>query len=57
MVLALGAVWGVVNGALIAKARINPLIATLGTLSVSGGLALTLADGVQIPFEDVTAES
>jgi ribose/xylose/arabinose/galactoside ABC-type transport system permease subunit len=45
----------VVNGLLIAKARINPLIATLGTLSVSGGLALTLSGGVQIPFTDVSA--
>jgi ribose transport system permease protein len=54
LVIALGAAWGVVNGLLIAKARINPLIATLGTLSVSGGLALTLSDGVQIPFSDVS---
>lgn len=52
-VLVAGAAWGVVNGLLIAKARINPLIATLGTLSVTGGLALTLADGVQVPFEDI----
>lgn len=55
LVIALGAAWGVVNGLLIAKARINPLIATLGTLSVSGGLALTLSGGVQIPFTDVSA--
>jgi ribose transport system permease protein len=54
IVIALGAAWGVFNGLLIAKARINPLIAILGTLSVSGGLALTLADGVQVPFEDVS---
>lgn len=54
VVLLLGASCGVVNGLLIAKARINPLIATLGTLSVTGGLALTLADGVQVPFLDVS---
>jgi ribose transport system permease protein len=54
LVIALGAAWGVVNGLLIAKARINPLIATLGTLSISGGLALTLSGGVQIPFDDVS---
>jgi ribose transport system permease protein len=54
VVLAVGAAWGVVNGLLIARARINPLIATLGTLSVTGGLALTLADGVQVPFDDPT---
>lgn len=54
IILLFGAAWGVVNGLLIAKARINPLIATLGTLSVAGGLALTLADGVQVPFADVS---
>jgi ribose transport system permease protein len=54
LVLLLGAAAGVVNGLLIARARINPLIATLGTLSVAGGLALTLADGVQVPFDDVS---
>lgn len=54
LVLALGAVCGLINGLLIARARINPLIATLGTLSVTGGLALSLANGVQVPFVDVT---
>jgi len=54
IILAFGAAWGVVTGLLIAKARINPLIATLGTLSVAGGLALPLADGVQVPFADVS---
>jgi ribose/xylose/arabinose/galactoside ABC-type transport system permease subunit len=54
IILLFGAAWGVVNGLLIAKARINPLIATLGTLSVAGGLALTLANGVQVPFADVS---
>jgi ribose transport system permease protein len=53
LVLALGAVCGLINGLLIARARINPLIATLGTLSVTGGLALSLANGVQVPFQDV----
>jgi ribose/xylose/arabinose/galactoside ABC-type transport system permease subunit len=37
---------------IVAKANINPLIATLATMSVTGGLALTIADGVQIPFAD-----
>jgi ribose transport system permease protein len=53
-VLAVGAVCGLVNGLIVAKANINPLITTLGTMSVTGGLALTIADGVQIPFEDPT---
>jgi ribose transport system permease protein len=51
LVLAAGGV-GLVNGLLIAKARINPLIATLGTLSITGGLAFTITDGVQVPFDD-----
>jgi ribose transport system permease protein len=50
--MAIGAVCGLVNGIIVAKAHINPLIATLGTMSVTGGLALTIADGVQIPFDD-----
>lgn len=54
-VLAVGAVCGLVNGLIVAKANINPLIATLGTMSVTGGLALTIADGVQIPFDDPAA--
>lgn len=52
-ILVLGAsVIGLLNGVLIAKARINPLIATLGTLSITGGLAFTITDGVQVPFDD-----
>src|ERR1035437_823648 len=54
-VLAVGAVCGLVNGLLVAKVNINPLIATLGTLSVTGGIALTIADGLQIPFSDPNA--
>jgi ribose transport system permease protein len=51
-VLVVGAVCGLANGLIVAKANINPLIATLATMSVTGGLALTIADGVQIPFVD-----
>lgn len=50
-VMVIGGMCGVVNGLIVAKARITPLIATLGTMSVTGGLALTIADGVQIPFK------
>lgn len=49
-VLAAGAIVGLINGLLITRARINPLIATLGTLSVVGGLALVISNGLQIPF-------
>lgn len=52
-VLAVGVACGLVNGVIVAKANINPLITTLGTLSITGGLALTIADGVQIPFTEL----
>jgi ribose transport system permease protein len=46
--LVTGAVWGVVNGILIAKAKIPPLIVTLGTLSVALGLAQVLTGGIDV---------
>ena len=46
--LVTGALWGIVNGILIAKAKIPPLIVTLGTLSVALGLAQVLTGGVDI---------
>jgi len=52
VVLGAGAVCGLVNGLVVSLARINPLIATLGTASVTAGIALTLSGGVQIPFAD-----
>jgi ribose/xylose/arabinose/galactoside ABC-type transport system permease subunit len=55
VVLLVGAAVGLVNGLIVAKANINPLIATLGTMSIAGGLALTIANGIQIPFVDVAA--
>ena len=51
-VVAIGAVVGLVNGLVIANGRISALIATLATMSITGGLALTLANGIQVPFED-----
>ncbi len=48
--LVAGAIVGLVNGVAVAYLKINPLIATLGVLSITGGLALTLADGQQVPF-------
>lgn len=55
IVLALGMVVGIVNGVLVNKVGISPLIATLGTLSVTGGLALTLSRGVTIPMTNFQA--
>ena len=40
--------WGVLNGFLVAKAKIPPLIVTLGTLSVALGLAQVITGGIDI---------
>lgn len=55
LVLVMGAAVGVVNGILVNKIGISPLIATLGTLSITSGLALTLSRGVTIPMRDFDA--
>jgi ribose transport system permease protein len=49
--LAAGALVGVVNGFLIAKAKLPPFIATLGMLNVTRGLAQILSDVRPIYFE------
>jgi ribose transport system permease protein len=46
--VACGLGWGVLNGVLITKARVPPLIVTLGTLGMSLGLALIITDGVDV---------
>jgi ribose transport system permease protein len=46
--LACGLGWGVVNGLLITKARVPPLIVTLGTLGMALGLAEIITGGVDI---------
>ncbi len=43
-----GLAWGVLNGTLIAKAKIPPLIVTLGSLGMALGLAQILTRGVDI---------
>jgi ribose transport system permease protein len=48
--LATGAGAGLINGLLVARARINPFITTLGTLSVMRGAALLVTDGNPLPF-------
>jgi ribose transport system permease protein len=52
--LAAGAGWGVLNGVLITKARVPPLIVTLGTLGMALGLSLIITNGVDI--RDVPAK-
>jgi ribose transport system permease protein len=41
-------VWGTLNGTLIAKAKVPPLIVTLGSLSAALGLAQVITGGVDI---------
>lgn len=43
--LASGALVGFVNGVIVAKAKINPLITTLATMQIVRGLALIVSDG------------
>jgi ribose transport system permease protein len=46
--LVAGVAWGVLNGFLVAKAKIPPLIVTLGSLSVALGLAQVITGGIDI---------
>ncbi len=48
LTLLLGFGIGAINGALVTFLRVNPLIATLGTLSVARGLALVITEGYNI---------
>ena len=51
LTILIGIAVGLSNGLLITKVGINPLIATLGTLSITGGLALTVTGGLTRGFE------
>jgi ribose transport system permease protein len=55
LMIVVGAAVGLVNGVLIVWVRINPLITTLGTMSVTGGLAFVVAGGQQISFNNPNA--
>src|SRR4051812_5731261 len=46
--LVAGIAWGTLNGFLIAKAKIPPLIVTLGALSVALGLAQVITGGIDV---------
>lgn len=46
--IACGTVWGILNGFLIAKAKVPPLIVTLGTLGAALGLSQVITSGVDI---------
>jgi ribose transport system permease protein len=43
-----GTAWGVVNGVLVTKARVPPLIVTLGTLGMALGSALLITGGIDV---------
>lgn len=53
--LVVGGVTGLVNGTLITRARINPFITTLGTLSVVRGAALLITNGNPQRFDNWAA--
>lgn len=55
VVVLIGAGIGLINGVLITRFQINPLITTFGMLSVTGGLALQITNGVTIPINDIGA--
>ena len=42
--------WGILNGVLVAKARVPPLIVTLGTLGMSWGFAQIISGGQDIRY-------
>jgi ribose transport system permease protein len=46
--LGIGAVFGLMNGTLVARLGIPPFVATLGTLGVAQGLALVITDGQSV---------
>jgi ribose transport system permease protein len=55
--LAGGLGWGLINGFLVAKAKIPAFIVTLGTLGMSLGAALVISGGVderEVPFKLIT---
>ncbi len=55
--LGAGLAWGVINGFLVAKARIPALIVTLGTLGMAMGASLLITGGVDerdVPFKLIT---
>jgi ribose/xylose/arabinose/galactoside ABC-type transport system permease subunit len=55
--LATGILVGFINGFVVTYIGINPLIATLGMLSVARGLAFVFANGLTIPVFDLTGEN
>ena len=55
LVVVVGALVGLFNGLIVTKLGINPLITTLGSMSITIGLAYTLSRGITVPFKDLEA--
>lgn len=53
--LLVGAGVGLLNGLIVTKGGINPLITTLGMLSITGGLAFTIVNGQSVPIMNFDA--
>jgi len=51
----LGGVIGLINGLVISRLKINPLIATLAMLSIAGGIAYSVVGGQNIAIENPSA--
>ena len=49
-VLAVGALWGAVNGFVIARWKLQPFIATLATMSAARGVARYVSGGTAVPL-------
>lgn len=50
IVLAVGALWGALNGLVVARWRLQPFIATLATMSAARGVARYVSGGTAIPL-------
>jgi ribose transport system permease protein len=50
VVMAMGAAWGLVNGVVVARWKLQPFIATLATMSAARGVARYLSGGTAIPL-------
>lgn len=46
--IAAGVAWGIVNGVLVAKAKVPPFVVTLGTLGAAYGLSLVISGGLDV---------
>lgn len=55
LVVLLGAAVGLVNGVVITRIGINPLVTTLATLSIASGAAYTISGGAALPFKNLSA--